>query len=107
MKAVQPRPGQRIRILAVVRDLLTDTKRTQALKTLGTIGARLLRLPRGALWQATLIVNNEKPNLTYTCVLPQSVGLPKDSKNKMVFAELEARIGGDHKIWLVADAKLV
>jgi hypothetical protein len=108
IKAVQPRvAGEQITLLAVIRELFTDTKRTERLKTLGAIGEKLLRLPKGPLWQTTLVVNDKRPNLTYTCILPQRIGVPQDSKNKMAFAQLEGRVAGEHAVWLVTDMRLL
>jgi hypothetical protein len=105
--AVQPIAGANLTFLAVVRELLTDTKRTAELNSLGAVGARILRLPKGDLWQITLVVNNERPNKTYTCILPAGLGVARDAKNKIVFAQLEARIAGAHAHWLVTDIRLL
>ena len=94
MRAVKPKAGHKVEILALVRDLRVTTKTISALNDLSDVGAKLLKLPKGPLWQATLVVNSERPNLSYTCVLPASVGLPKTAKDKMVFAQIEARIAG-------------
>ena len=75
--AVQPRAGEQIPLLAMIRELFTDTSRTKRLNTLGVIGSVLLRLPHGPLWQTTLVVNSERPNLSYTCILPEQIELPK------------------------------
>jgi hypothetical protein len=94
MAAMQPEAGKKIDLVAIARELLTDTKKTDRLNALGDIGAKLLKLPKGVLWQLTLVVNSERPNLTYTCILPARLGLPKDAKNKMVFAHIEAKVAG-------------
>ena len=74
IKAVEPKANEQATLLAVVRDLFPETKRTKSLKNLGELGAKLLRLPKGSLWQATLVVNSERPNLTYTCLNLWEVG---------------------------------
>ena len=107
MKAVKPKADQKIGVLALVRDLLTSTKKIAELGGLGEVGAKLLQLPKGKLWQVTLIVNSERPNLSYTCILPEGIGLSKNSKNKMVFAQLEARVAGDHAHWLITEIDLI
>jgi hypothetical protein len=107
MAAVQPQAGAKVDLVAVVRELLTDTKKTDRLNTLGDVGAKLLRLPKGDLWQLTLVVNSERPNLTYTSILPARLGLSKDAKNKMVFAQIEAKVAGAYAIWLVTEIQLV
>jgi len=91
----------------MVRDLMTETKRTERLGALGDVGTKLLRLPKGPLWQVTLVVNSERPNLTYTCILPQRLGLPKNAKDKLIFAQIEGRVAGEHAIWLVTDARVI
>jgi hypothetical protein len=106
-KAIEPASGQKVGLLAVVRDLLTDTKRTSRLNSLGAVGSRMLRLPGGTLWQLTLVANSERPNRSYTCVIPASLELARDARNKMVFAQLEARIAGPHAVWLVTEIQLI
>jgi len=107
MKAVHPTAGEQIAVLAVIRDLFAETNRTERLKSLDALGEKLLRLPKGPLWQSTLVVNSERPNLTYTCIVPERLGLPRGAKNKMCFARLEARAVGGHAIWLATDIRLV
>ena len=55
----------------------------------------------------TLVVNSERPNLSYTCILPAELGVPESAKNKMVFAKLEAKVAGTHSLWLVTSIELV
>ncbi len=107
MRAVEPVGGERRPLLALVRELLTKTNLTDRVSALGGIGAKLLHLPKSPLWQVTLVVNSERPNLSYTCVLPQHLGLPKNAKDKMIFAQIEGRVAGGHAIWLVTDIRLV
>lgn len=101
--AVGPKAGQRKDILASVREVLSDTHKIQALKSMGGMGAKLLGLPRGNLLQITLVTSLS----SYTCILPAGLGVSKESRNKMVFAHLEAKVGGSHAIWLITDVKLV
>jgi hypothetical protein len=107
IKAIYPEAGKHVTLLAVIRDLFKTTKRTERLKSLGTLGAKFLQLPKGPFWQATLVVNGERPNLTYTCILPEQLGLRRDVKDKMVLAKLEARVIGSHAVWLATDVQLV
>lgn len=79
-----------------MRELLTGSKKIAGLVELGEVDAKLLQLPMGKLWQVTLVVSKERPNLSYTCILPAAVGLAKVAKDKMVFARLEAKVAGDH-----------
>jgi hypothetical protein len=90
-----------------VRDLLTGSKKIAGLAELGEVGVKLLQLPKGRLWQVTLVVNKERPNLSYTCILPAAVSLAKDAKDKMVFARLEAKVAGDHAHWLVTEIQVI
>jgi hypothetical protein len=39
--------------------------------------------------------------------LPQRLGLPKNVKNKLVFAEIEGRGAGENVVWLVKDVHVV
>jgi hypothetical protein len=107
IKRIGPKSGQSLNLLAVVREISRATKRTVELDLLSGLGAKLFNLPKGKLWQVTLIVNNERPNLSYTCVLPASLGLSESAKHKMVFAKLEAKVAGDHSLWLVTSIELV
>lgn len=108
IKAIKPKNGHKIGILALVSDLITrTTKKTDVLDDLGGIGSKVLQLPKGKLWQATLVVNSEQPNLSYTCVLPADLGLPKDAKNKMVFAQLQGKASGGYALWLITEIALI
>lgn len=103
LDSVAPKPGQIKDILASVRELLTDTQRIRALNSVSGVGAKLLGLPKGDIWQVTLVTNNS----AYTCIMPAGLGLTKDSKNKTVFAHLESRVAGSHAIWLATDIRIV
>jgi hypothetical protein len=103
---VQP-TNRKLSILGIVRELYTETKKVSQLKELGEIGRKLLRLPDGPLWQVTLVVNSERPNLSYTCVLSTRLGLPRDAKNKIVFAAIEGRVAGDLAIWCVTEIQIL
>jgi len=107
IKKIGPKSGQTLHLLAVVREISRGTKRTAKLDLLNSVGARFLNLPQGKLWQITLVVNSERPNLSYTCILPAAIGLPDSAKNKMVFANLEAKVVGSHALWLVTSIELV
>jgi hypothetical protein len=107
IKAVRPIRGVRRSLLAIARELHTETKRTEYLRALGNVGAKILNLPPGPLWQITLVNNGKRPNLSYTCILPARLGLPKTAKNQMVFAEIEGRVAGEHRIWLVTDIQVI
>lgn len=107
IKPVRPTRGVRRSLLALVRELHTETKRTEYLRTLGVVGAKMLNLPPCPLWQITLVNNGKRPNLSYTCILPARLGLPRMAKNQMVFAEIEGRVAGHHRIWLVTDIRVI
>jgi hypothetical protein len=77
MAAMEPEAGKKIDLVAIVRGLLTDTKKTDRLKALGDLGTKLLRLPKGDLWQLTLVINSERPNLTYTCIPASGAWAPE------------------------------
>lgn len=55
----------------------------------------------------TFVVNSQRPNLSYTCVVPESTGLSRNSKDKMVFAELEVRVAGALAFWLVTQITVI
>jgi hypothetical protein len=77
------------------------------LGVLGNVGRKLLNLPTGALWQVTVVNNGKRPNLSYTCILPARLGLPKTAKNQIAFVQIEGRVAGAHRIWLVTDIHLI
>jgi hypothetical protein len=64
IKKIGPKSGQSLNLLAVVREISRGTKRTAELDLLGGVGAKLFNLPKGKLWQVTLVVNSERPNLS-------------------------------------------
>ena len=107
IRKVGPKSGQSLHLLAVLREISRSTNRTAELDSLSGVGAKLLNLPKGKLWQITLVVNSERPNLSYTCVLPAALGLTESAKSKMVFARLEAKVAGNHALWLVTSIELV
>ena len=107
IKKMEPKRGKSFHLLAVLREISEQTKRTAKVDALSDIGLRFLNLPKGKLRQITLVVNSERPNLSYTCLLPASVNLPSYAKNKMVFAKIEAKIAGSHSLWLVTSIELV
>jgi hypothetical protein len=107
IRAVKPLDGVQRDILAVVRELLTETNRTGRMQSLGGVGAKLLRLPKGPFSQVTLVINRKRPNLAYTCILPRALGLPKSAKNKMVYAQVEGHGIGEHTIWIVKDIHVI
>lgn len=107
IRAVAPKTGVRRSLLAVVRELYQETNRTERLKALGGLGTRLLKLPNGPIWQITLVNNGTQPNLSYTCILPATLDLPKSAKKKMVFAEIEGRGVRGNAVWIVTDIRLI
>lgn len=107
IRSVKPRIGVKQSLLAVVRELHTETNRTERLRTLGGLGAKFFNLPKGRFGQVTLVNNGRRPNLSYTCILPQQLGLERSAKNKMVFAQIEGRGIGENAIWLVTDIRVI
>lgn len=105
--AVKPKAGMCVSLLAVLRDICADTARIRRMINLGNLGAKLLNLPKGPFEQITLVDNRSRPNASYTCILPQRLGLPKRAKNKLVFAEIEGRGAGENAVWLVKDVHVV
>ncbi len=105
--AVKPRSGVCLSLLAMLRDIRADTTRIRRMIDVGDLGAKLFNLPKGPFEQITLIDDRSHPNASYTCILPQGLGLPKGAKNKLVFAEIEGRGTGAHAIWLVKDVHVV
>jgi hypothetical protein len=105
--AVKPKAGVCVSLLAVLRDIRADTTRIRRVIDLGDLGAKLLNLPKGPFEQITLVDNRSSPNASYTCIVPQRLGLPKSAKNKFVFAEIEGRGTGENAIWVVKDVHVV
>ena len=107
IESVQPTAtGKSCAIIAVLREFSRSTKRTKELEQLGSLGKKLLGLPtKGQLWQLTLIVNNELPNKSYTCICPNAFDIGAQTKDQVVLTTIEPRIGGSHAIWLVTDIR--
>jgi hypothetical protein len=106
-RAVPPKRNAHRSFLALVSDLHPQTNRTERMRALGGIGAKFFNLPSGSFGQITLINNGKHPNLSYTCILPERLGLPKSAKNKIVFAEIEGRGILGNVIWIVTDIHLI
>jgi hypothetical protein len=96
--AVKPKAGICVSLLAVLRDVRADTTRIRRVTDLGDLGAKFLNLPKGSFEQITLVDNRSRPNGSYTCILPQRLGLPKSAKNRLVFAEIEGRGAGESAV---------
>ena len=107
IRAVSPKAAVHHSLLAVVREFYAETNRTERTKALGGLGAKLLNLPGGPMAQITLVSNRRRPNLSYTCILPKRIGLPKSAKNKMVFAQIEGRGVAEKAIWVVTDIRVI
>ena len=107
IKSVRARRGVRRSFLAVVSDLYQQTNRTERMKTLGGIGAKFFNLLSGPFGQITLVNNGTRPNLSYTCILPERLGFPKSAKNKIVFAEIEGRGVPGNAAWVVTDIRVI
>jgi hypothetical protein len=107
IRAVSPKAAVRNSLLAVVREFYAEINRTERTKALGGLGAKLLNLPRRPIAQITLVNNRRRPNLSYTCILPERIGLPKSAKNKVVFAQIEGRGVAENTIWVVTDIRVI
>lgn len=105
--AVKPKAGMCVSLLAVLKDIRADTTRIRRVINLGQLGAKFLDLPRGPFEQITLVDDRSSPSASYTCILPQRLGLPKSAKDKLVFAEIEGRGAGENAVWLVKDVHVV
>ncbi|KAF2990145.1 hypothetical protein MJC1_02805 [Methylocystis sp. MJC1] len=106
IRVVPPTAQNSVSVIGVIREYIPSTKKTESLNSMGVLGQKLLNVPKDVS-QLTIIVNNERPNLSYTCIAPSSLGLPKDAKHKMVFAQLEPRIAGSFAAWFAIDICLL
>ncbi len=103
IRKVEPK-GPPLSVLAVLRESAGETKRTEELDALAPMGRKLLKLdPHTGYVQVTLVVNTERPNLSYTCVVPKELARAAARKNQMVFARMEARSAGRLALWVITD----
>lgn len=108
IKRINPSGKKPINVLGIVREFERSTKRTQEIHSLGDIGKKFLGLQNTKkLWQLTLVMNSERPNLSYTCVAPDSFQFLQKAKNQMAFARLRPGVMGDVAIWIVEQIDII
>lgn len=102
---VEPLGNMKEQVIAIIRDVHSETKLTKSLDELGVMGQELLGLDKAKNWmQLTLIANNERPNRSFTCIVPDTLGTSATSKkDQIVFAQIEGRVAGETAIWLMLD----
>ena len=106
-RKVDPERDGKRSMLAVVRALHRDTKRTENVEDLPEFGRKLLGLdPKVRYRQITLVNNGARPNESYTALVPDDDmrGLRLDA---MVMVEMRGHVAGDYAEWIVTDIKLL
>ena len=102
-KRVTPRDGKQHSLLAVVRELYSRTKRIAVVNDLSVLGLRLLGLdPVARYRQITLVVNGERPNKSFTALVPdQFVRQHGLKRGVMVTAEMFGSVRGEFSNWII------
>ena len=106
-KRIEPERGRELPLLAVVRELNRDTRRTKEANALPDLGIKLLGLDSAIRYrQITLVDNSVRPNESYTALVPDGFtrGLWVGA---MVMAEMRGRVAGDFAVWVVVDINLL
>ena len=106
-KRVEPESDSQRPLLAVVRELSQDTKRTKDVATLPDLGLKLLGLDSRVRYrQITLVDNRVRPNESYTALVPDHLarGLRLGA---MVMADMRGGVAGEFAIWVVTDINLL
>ena len=101
-KKISPVDGQAMELLAVVRDVHSNTRRIRAIEALSHLGRQLLGLERTAYLQVTLVQNMSRPNESYTALVPSNL-MKGIGLQMMVRATLSARTVGSISEWIVTD----
>lgn len=103
IKRIEPKERLQRSLLAIVRELHQNTKRTKAVDALPEFGLKLLGLnPKDRYWQITLVDNTVRPNESFTALIPDhhAQGL---QLGVMVMATLSGCIVGNSADWLITD----
>jgi hypothetical protein len=108
IQRVDPLPGPPRTLLALVKEVGAATRRTDEIEALSAIGRQMLGLDKKAKYlQVNLLVNSERPNLSYTCVMPEPLADAAASRNRMVMAQITPRLAGRFAVWLVTELHLL
>lgn len=98
---VEPTEGASQTLLAVLRELRSNSHPVARLNNMPAAGVRLLGMnSKEKYWQTLLVDNGVRPNEHYSALAPHR--LVADLKpNVMVMADLEAQVHGDWRHWVV------
>lgn len=102
---IEPVENSRQTILAVVREIEMETKKTKVQESLPEFGKKLFGIdPKLTCCQVTLVDNTDRPNKSFTGLAPSHLveGL---KYNSMVMAEMYGRVTPALSIWVIHDMK--
>lgn len=94
-------------VLAVVRELPSNTRRISSVDKRPELGLKLLGLdPKIRYRQITLVDNSVRPNESFTALIPNTLaqGL---KVGVIVSAAMSGRVSGDSATWIVNDVTLL
>lgn len=106
-RKIEPERDSQRSLLAVVRELNQDTKRTRDIAALPDLGRKLLGLDSRVRYrQITLVNNRVLPNESYTALVPDRLarGLRRDA---MVTVAMRGGVAGEFAVWVVTDIDLL
>lgn len=106
-KRIEPERGKNLPLLAVVRELNQDTRRTKEVEAISEIGSKLLGLdPAIRYRQITLVNNRVRPNESYTALVPDHLAR-RLKRDAMAMADIRGCVAGGFAVWVVADINLL
>ncbi|HEY4165381.1 MAG TPA: hypothetical protein VGM96_01350 [Reyranella sp.] len=95
--------NKKMSLLAIVREIVLDSRRLDGIQGLSDMGRKLLGLPKGKYAQITLVETNERPNLSYTCIVSLTIAQTL-KRDRMIMAEIEGKRAGAFSAWIIREA---
>ncbi len=102
IERIAPSAGQSLDVVAVMREVHRNTRRTMAIDDLSEFGKKLLGLDTNAqYWQVTLVQSDSCPNKSYTAFVSEK-DLRGFKQGVLVGARISAHAQGSSPHWVVS-----
>lgn len=108
MKAIKPKNGQKVGVVALVSAPITrTTNRTDVLGDLGGIGSTVLQLPKGKA-----VAGNSRPEQRvaqlelYLCIA-RGLGPSQGRRTRWCSRKLQGKASGGYALWLTTEIALI
>ncbi len=105
---VDPIHGERIDILAILREINDTTKVISSLKSYGSIGFQILGLKNNQKVVQVTFHDTSKPQAeSYTCLLPSPIAINKSDVGKLIGVNLRGVVSGSMSYWIISDIEVL